>query len=142
MTRTLSTILAACALVAGCATTHTALSGAPLATGEAARAQVTATERAFAKTMHDRDLKAFTSYLSEEAVFFAGGKALHGKQAVTDFWTKFYARPEAPFSWEPAVVEVLASGSLGLSSGPVHDAQGKLIGCFSSIWRQEAAGQW
>lgn len=123
--------------VAGCAS-----SSAPLARGDAAREQVAATERAFAKTMADRDLKAFGSFLSDETVFFSGPKPLRGKPAVIDAWTRFYANPQAPFSWEPKTVEVLASGTLALSSGPVHDAHGKLVGCFSSIWRQEAPGVW
>jgi ketosteroid isomerase-like protein len=53
-----------------------------------------------------------------------------------------YREPDAPFSWEPAEVEVLASGALALSSGPVRDPHGKLIGRFMSIWRLEAPGQW
>jgi len=32
--------------------------------------------------------------------------------------------------------------TLALSSGPVHDAKHKLIGRFTSIWRQEAPGVW
>jgi ketosteroid isomerase-like protein len=125
------------AALAGCATTPPALTR-----GEAAREQVFATERAFARTMADRDLKAFGSFISDEAVFFTGPKPLHGKQAVIDAWTRFYTQPQAPFSWEPKVVEVLESGTLALSSGPVHDPEGKLAGCFQSIWRQEAPGQW
>lgn len=129
--------LAMCLAMAGCATG----SGA-LVRGDAAREQVAATERAFAKTMADRDLKGFGSFLSEEAVFFSGPGPLRGKQAVIAAWTRFYAQPQAPFSWEPMTVAVLDSGTLALSSGPVHDAQGKLVGCFSSIWRQEAPGVW
>jgi ketosteroid isomerase-like protein len=128
---------ASCIFLAACAAPT-----APLTKGDAAREEVTATERAFAKTMADRDLKAFGTFLSDEAVFFSGPKPLRGKQAVIEAWTRFYAKPDAPFSWEPAVVEVLASGTLALSSGPVRDPQGKLIGCFSSIWRQDAPGQW
>ncbi len=37
---------------------------------------------------------------------------------------------------------MLDSGTLALSTGPVHDAQGKLIATFNSIWRQEAPGVW
>jgi ketosteroid isomerase-like protein len=39
-------------------------------------------------------------------------------------------------------VEVLTSGTLAESSGPVHDAQGKLIAHFRSTWRREADGNW
>jgi ketosteroid isomerase-like protein len=123
--------------IAGCATVPP-----PLVTGDAARDQVAATERAFAKTMADRDLKAFGSFLSDEAVFYSGPKPLHGRQAVVDAWSRFYKDAKPPFSWEPASVEVLQSGALARSTGPVYDPQGKLAGCFNSIWRQEARGQW
>ena len=104
--------------------------------------QVFETERAFAKTMSDRDHQAFISFLSDEAVFFAGAKALRGRQQVADAWKPFYETPDAPFSWEPVTVEVLPSGTLALSSGPVHDAEGKLIAEYTSIWRLEAPGTW
>jgi ketosteroid isomerase-like protein len=107
-----------------------------------ATAQVMATERAFAKTMADRDFKAFATYVSEEAIFFTGAGPLRGKAAIVEYWKKFYEKPEAPFSWEPAQVEVLASGKLALSTGPVHDLSGKLTNTFSSIWRQEKPGVW
>lgn len=104
--------------------------------------QVADTERAFAATMKARDHAAFTSFLSEEAVFFTGAAPLHGKAAVAAGWQRFYEKQVAPFSWEPDEVEVLASGTLAISNGPVHDASGKLVSRFSSIWRQEAPGQW
>jgi ketosteroid isomerase-like protein len=113
-----------------------------LSLGEEARAQVEATERAFAKTMADRDLEAFKSFLASETVFFSGPAPLHGADAVSEYWQRFFSDPDAPFSWEPDQVEVLASGTLALSTGPVYDPQGKLVSRFSSIWRQESPGQW
>lgn len=104
--------------------------------------QVANTERAFAKSMADRDHAAFASFLSDEAIFFSGPKVLRGKQQVAAAWKRFYEGSTAPFSWQPEQVEVLPSGQLALSSGPVRDAQGKLIATFSSIWRQEAPGVW
>ena len=136
MPRTWTLLIAACLLLAGCATT------APTVSQELAKQQVADTERAFAKTMADRDLKAFESFLAEDTVFFSGPKPLHGRKAVVEFWSRFYSAPAAPFRWEPAEVEVLSSGKLALSSGPVHNPQGKLIGRFNSIWRLEAPGQW
>ncbi|MGZ8301608.1 MAG: YybH family protein [Telluria sp.] len=103
--------------------------------------QVTDTERAFAATMKARDHAAFASFLADEAVFFSP-KAVHGKEAVAKDWKRFYEKAEAPFSWEPDLVEVLGSGDLALSSGPVYDPKGKLIARFNSIWRQEAPGKW
>jgi ketosteroid isomerase-like protein len=106
------------------------------------KAQVIATETAFAKTMADRDHAAFTRMLSEETVFFSGPTPLRGREAVAAYWKRWYDKPEAPFSWAPKEVEVLDSGTLALSSGPVHDPKGNLIGSFTSVWRQEAPGVW
>jgi len=108
----------------------------------AAREQVMATERAFARTMAERNLQAFSGFLSDEAVFFSGPTPLRGKAAVTAFWTRFYNGPQAPFSWDPDEVEVLESGTLALSSGPVKNPEGVIFARFTSIWRQEAPGQW
>jgi ketosteroid isomerase-like protein len=106
--------------------------------------QVADTERAFAATMKARDHAAFTSFLSQDAVFFGGapGKVLHGKEAVANGWKPMYLQPQAPFSWEPDQVEVVESGTLAYSSGPVYDASGKVVSRFSSIWRLEAPNTW
>ena len=109
---------------------------------QALRDEVFATERAFAKTMADRDHAAFRSFLAEETVFFSGEKALRGAEAVAAHWKRFYEGKEAPFSWDPAQVEVLDSGTLALSTGPVRDPDGKVSGTFTSIWRREAPGKW
>ena len=63
--------------------------------------EVEQTERAFAKTMADRDAEGFATFVSGEAIFFSGEEALRGKRAVTEHWARFFAGPEAPFSWEP-----------------------------------------
>jgi len=131
----MKTLFAAAALALA-----TAASAAP--SNAELKQQVADTERAFAATMAKRDFAAFTTFLSDEAVFHSGPKPLRGKQAVSDFWKKFYEKPDAPFSWEPDDVEVLDSGTLAHSSGPVHDPKGKLIGRFNSVWRQEAPGKW
>jgi ketosteroid isomerase-like protein len=107
-----------------------------------AERDVTETERAFARTMADRDFAAFKSFLSDEAVFFTGPTPLRGKERVAGGWQRFYEKPDAPFSWEPEQVQVLESGELALSTGPVRDANGKVVATFTSIWRREAPGQW
>jgi ketosteroid isomerase-like protein len=107
--------------------------------------QVADTERAFAATMKARDHAAFTSFLADEAVFFSGsgpGSVLRGREAVANAWRKFYEGAQAPFSWEPEEVEVVDSGTLAYSGGPVFDASGKRVGRFNSIWRLEAPGRW
>lgn len=138
----LAPFLAATLALAGCSV----MPGAPAAAGKAdiaaARAQVMATERAFARTMADRDLQAFAGFVADEAVFFSGPTPLRGKAAVTAFWQRFYNSPQAPFSWDPDEVEVLDSGTLALSSGPVKNPEGVVFARFTSIWRLEAPGQW
>lgn len=104
--------------------------------------QVMETERAFAETMADRDHAAFASFLSDETVFFSGDTPLRGKAAVAAAWQPYYEQPEAPFSWEPEIVEVLDSGRLALSSGPVYDAAGNRVATFNSVWRLEDGGEW
>lgn len=104
--------------------------------------EVEATERAFAQTMAARDLAAFATFVAEDAVFIEEPEPLHGRAQVVEGWKVLYANPAAPFSWEPERVEVLASGQLALSTGPVRDPHGKLIGTFTSIWRREPGGAW
>ena len=103
--------------------------------------QVRETENAFAKTMADRDLKAFASFVAEDA-FFSGPQGLRGKKAVVDAWSKFYEAKTAPFSWRAETVEVLDTGDLAFSSGPVFDPEGKRTATFNSVWRREADGKW
>ena len=106
------------------------------------REQVTAAEVAFAKTMADRAHAAFSSFISEEAVFINGGKPVPGKAAISADWKKFYEGNRAPFSWRPDLVEVLPSGTLAYSTGPVSNPDGAVIARFASTWRLEAPGVW
>jgi ketosteroid isomerase-like protein len=104
--------------------------------------QVRAAELGFAGAMAKRDLDSFASHVAEEALFFGAKEVFRGKAAVVAGWKRFFEGASAPFSWEPQTVEVLASGTLALTSGPVHDPQGGQIGTFTSIWRREADGRW
>lgn len=88
-----------------------------------------------------RDLVAFGEFIADDAVFFSGTKATHGKANVVESWKAFFVEPQAPFSWAPDQVEVLATGTLALSTGPVRDPSGKVVARFNSIWRLEA-GRW
>jgi len=104
--------------------------------------EVRAREIAFAKTMADRDLDAFKTFISPEAVFFNGNEPIRGRDAIAQSWAPFFEGPDAPFSWLPDVVEILESGRLALSSGPVRGPSGEEVGRFNSVWRKDADGQW
>src|SRR3954447_1717088 len=87
--------------------------------------QVRRTETAFAKTLADRDPAAFATFLAADTIFMSNGQAARGAQAVGERWEGFFTAAEAPFSWAPEFVEVLDSGTLAMSSGPVLGASGK-----------------
>jgi ketosteroid isomerase-like protein len=106
------------------------------------REQVREAERAFAQTMADRDHEAFKTFLSEEVITFGEDGAIRGIEAVADAWSESFDGPQAPFSWDPEIVEVLDSGDLAHSSGPVRDREGNVTGTFNSIWRREPDGSW
>ena len=106
------------------------------------REEVRATELAFAKSMADRDFAAFASLIAEEAVFLNGGKPLRGKAAVLEHWKRFFTASAAPFSWRPDLVEVLPSGQLAHSEGPVSAPDGRVFARFYSTWRRNADGAW
>lgn len=102
-------------------------------------------ERAFADSMAKRDLTAFASHVSTEAIFFSspdGLQVLRGRNAVVEGWRRYFNGPTAPFSWSPATAQVLDSGTLAMTTGPVRNEKGDVTGRFSSVWRLEADGQW
>lgn len=111
-------------------------------TNEELARQVGAAETAFAKTMAARDSGAFASHVADEAVFFSRQSVLRGRAAVMAGWKPYFEGAKAPFSWEPEHVEVLGSGTLAFSSGPVHDPEGRRIGTFNSVWRRQDDGRW
>ena len=61
---------------------------------------------------------------------------------IVDGWRRYFDGPEAPFSWGPENAEVLESGTLAMTTGPVRDGSGKITGRFSSVWRLEPDGRW
>lgn len=107
----------------------------------AAAADVRAAETAFARTMADRKFDRFGDFVAEDAVF--NGRAVQiGHAAVLQAWKGFFEGPKAPFSWAPDAVAPTADGRYAVSTGLVHDKDGKLTGRFTSIWRKDADGHW
>ena len=109
---------------------------------ESRREEVFAAERAFARSMAERDFAAFGRYVAADCVFFSGNTPLRGREAVLAAWKAFFEGAQAPFSWEPDQVEVLASGDLALSTGLVKDSDGAVAARFNSIWQRQADGRW
>lgn len=109
---------------------------------EATQESLKASETAFAKTMADRDFKAFASFVDENAVFINGGNPLRGKPAVLAHWEKFFKEPQAPFAWKPVIGEVSVANGLGYTEGPVTDANGKVVTTFFTTWKVQPDGSW
>ena len=103
--------------------------------------QVRATEIAFARTLADRDVKAFTAMIAPDVIWLAD-QPLRGPDEVLTRWRKYFEGPTAPFSWTPELVQVQDGGRLALSTGPVMSPAGKRIGTYTSIWRRESSGEW
>lgn len=103
--------------------------------------QVRATEIAFAKTLADRDVKAFRALIAADVIWLAD-QPLRGPDQVLTRWQKFFDAPQPPFSWRPEIIEVQQGGKLALSTGPVLSPAGKRIGTYTSIWRRESTGVW
>jgi ketosteroid isomerase-like protein len=103
--------------------------------------QVRATEVAFARTLADRDVKAFRSMIAPDVIWLAD-QPLRGPDQVLTRWQKFFDAPQPPFSWAPELVEVQEGGKLALSTGPVMNPAGKRVGTYTSIWRREPSGEW
>lgn len=104
--------------------------------------QVRAAETAFAGSMAARDFTAFASWVADDAIFVNGGKPLRGKPAVLVHWQRFFREGAAPFSWKPEIVEVLPSGQLAYSEGPVSLPDGRVVARYFSTWRRKPEGGW
>ena len=128
-------------LAGACAGTPRSATPAAVDTRALAR-EVAAAETAFARSMAERDFEAFTSHIADDAIFQPGPATLRGKPAILEAWSKYFEGPEAPFSWKPETVEVLDSGRLAQTKGPVFNPAGEPILEFRSTWRREASGEW
>jgi pimeloyl-ACP methyl ester carboxylesterase/ketosteroid isomerase-like protein len=103
--------------------------------------EVRRAEIAFAKAFADRDAAKFFSFVADDATFL-GGRTLSGRKAVVEGWSRYFQGPVAPFSWGPERVAVDATGTTGLSTGPVYDSDGKHSGTYITTWVKQKDGAW
>lgn len=103
--------------------------------------EVRRAEMAFAQAFADRDQERFFSFVADDATFLSL-TTLSGKAKVVERWSRFFQGPQAPFAWGPERVSVDATGTMGLSTGPVFAANGSFIGNFSSTWVKQKNGSW
>jgi ketosteroid isomerase-like protein len=105
-------------------------------------AEVRAAEIGFAKAFADRDAVKFAGFVADDATFLQRKRTLAGKDEVMKVWGEMLKQPKAQFSWSPDRVVVNRKGDIGLSTGPVLDADGKHIADYSSIWQRQRNGTW
>ncbi len=104
--------------------------------------EVREVEKAFAKTMADRDFAGFKTFLDPNAVFFADTKIMRGSEEIATQWHSLFVNEIAPFSWHPEQVAVSGDGTVALSTGPVSHPDGRVFAYYQSTWRKNPQGEW
>jgi ketosteroid isomerase-like protein len=111
--------------------------------------EVRQAEIEFDRAVADRDVERFADMVAEDAVFY-GASTLEGREAVVAAWRPLLD-PDSGLSlrWSPSVVEVSASGDLGVSRGDYRLTQvaedGTVsigVGTFVTVWRRSEDGKW
>jgi len=106
-------------------------------------------ETEFDRAVADGDVERFADMVAEDAVFF-GASTLEGREAVVAAWSPLLD-PDSGVSlrWSPSVVEVSASGDLGVSRGEYRLTQiaedGSIsvgVGTFVTVWKRSEDGKW
>jgi ketosteroid isomerase-like protein len=109
---------------------------------------VVCAEVRFSRSVETGDFDAFISFLDPEARFVTAD-VLRGPEAIGRGWASFF-EPNAPrIRWRPAIVEVVADGTLAISRGPYRMTTmtdgGEPVhvwGTFNSTWRLGKDGEW
>ena len=112
------------------------------------REAVLCAEVGFSRSVENLDFEAFLNYLDPE-VRFVTGNISRGPEEVGQGWASFFQPDGSKIRWRPAIVEVVANGTLAISRGPYRQTSisddGKVNeawGTFNSTWRLNAEGEW
>jgi ketosteroid isomerase-like protein len=105
-------------------------------------------EIAFSKSIENRDIEAFKSFIDPDARF-VGSSISRGPEEIAAAWSVFVSQEGPRILWRPQIIEVLDDSTLALSRGPYRytatDENGvetELWGTFNSIWRLQEDGSW
>jgi ketosteroid isomerase-like protein len=105
-------------------------------------------EIGFSKSVENKDIEAFKSFLDADARFISN-RARRGVDEIAEGWSTFMGEDSPSIRWRPIYVEVLEDGRLALSRG-VYEYTGKSedgdeaksYGSFNSVWRLHDDGVW
>jgi ketosteroid isomerase-like protein len=115
-----------------------------------AAAAIVDADRAFAKSVADKNREAFLSFIADVSTFNGGTPdEIRGRDAVWNEWKGFFGVNGPTLTWEPTHAEVLGSGDLGYSvgrsvtrrrtpDGNVAERRGEYL----TVWRKQADGRW
>ena len=105
-------------------------------------------EIGFSKSIENRDLEAFRSFLDADARFVSD-RPRRGIEEIAAGWSVFIPEDGPRIKWRPQFVEVLEDGTLALTRGPyrytTRDEAGEELvfwGMFNSVWRKQDDGSW
>lgn len=135
--------------LAGTAAAQTPSGPAPppeSAAARQARCAVWQRELAFAQSVRDHDVAAFSDIVHENAVFGVGSQPTRGRAAITESWTRIIDGSALELQWYPDTVSVGGDGRTAYSSGPALYRSKKdgsyRLGRFGSVWQIDSDGQW
>jgi len=105
-------------------------------------------EIGFSKSVEDKDMEAFKSFVDADARFVSN-RPRRGVEEIADGWSTFMTGDGPRIKWRPKFVEVVESGDLAFSVG-VYEYTGKndegveitSYGSFHSTWRLNDDGVW
>ena len=81
------------------------------------RQDVVCAEVGFSRFVENRNSEAFIAFLDPEARFVTG-QVSRGAEVIGQGWAGFFAPDGAPIRRRPAIVAVVANGTLAMSRGP------------------------
>lgn len=117
---------------------------------EGARAELLATDRAWAAAAAAGDVDRVLSFWADDAVnYFSGAPVAEGIDAIRALVRRNRSRPGFSLSWEPETVVVARSGEFGYTTGPftlsLRSPDGDPItqrGYYVCLWERQADGSW
>ena len=110
--------------------------------------EVRCREIGFSRSIENRDIEAFKTFLDPDARFISN-RPRRGVDQIAEGWS-FFTQADGPsIRWRPKYVEVLEDGKLAFSVG-LYEATGtdengvkiKSYGSFHSTWRLHDDGVW
>ena len=106
-------------------------------------------DEAFNRALGERNSKAFSSWIDEDAVFLGSG-LLQGREAILEQWSPLFDRESGyTLSWQPHTAVLSKCEDLGYTLGdfaataPGLDGEPvRSVGTYLSVWRRGPDRAW